>query len=54
MLASRMDLPSGIGTWVGAASIALFLGPVRQRVEDFLHRYVPALYPEEELETGEA
>ena len=54
LVAARMGLPAGVGTWVGAASIALCLGPVRQRVEDFLHRYVPALYPEEELETGEA
>jgi len=46
-LATRMDLPEGFGTWLGAGSIALLLGPVRARLEDLLDRFMPELNPDE-------
>ena len=40
---TRMALPEGMGTWAGAASIALLLGPVRNKLEQFMRRFFPGL-----------
>lgn len=53
-LATRMALPDGVGTWVGAASIAIFLGPLRTRLERVLTRWVPELRPSGALPSNAA
>ena len=42
-VATRMELPEGVGTWVGAAAIAVLMGPVRDRMAKALQQWVPDL-----------
>jgi hypothetical protein len=42
-LATRVALPEGMGTWAGAASIALLLGPIRNKVEQVMQKFLPGL-----------
>lgn len=32
VMVARVGLPEGVGTWIGAATIAVFLGPIRDRI----------------------
>lgn len=48
LLTQRLDLPNGVGTWLGAASIAVAMGPVRGRLEKLIKGFSDAL--EKDLE----
>ncbi|MDP2959613.1 MAG: hypothetical protein Q8N53_24625 [Longimicrobiales bacterium] len=36
LLTDRLDLPAGLGAWLGAGTIAVAMGPVRERLERFI------------------
>ena len=50
-VSTRMQLPDGVGTWAGAAAIAVCLGPVRDKVASLLQRWVPDLHGESQPES---
>lgn len=50
LLTQRLDLPDGLGAWLGAGTIAVAMGPVRERLEKFMKGLGRAL--EKDLEGG--
>lgn len=46
-VSTRIQLPDGVGTWAGAAAIAVCMGPVRDRVASLLRRWVPDLHAQD-------
>lgn len=36
LLTQRLDLPAGLGAWLGAGTIAVAMGPVRERLDRFI------------------
>jgi len=41
LLAARTGMPEGLGTWLGAAAIAVAIGPLRTRLERVVARVAP-------------